>query len=275
MRIEQSDNTVNAYVRQSWVNDALMCGERGRQGIIRPEWSLPNDATILGTAVHAGIAAVLMGEGTGKAVAKQELERLLDEPFRRVKYDNDELFAFSSELCSEWERKIAPTLGKVLFVEKEFEFLLDCYDDEMLGKRVNVWGKGTIDCVTETEVWDWKTSARKYSAKEKQSQAVQPTMYCAASVAAGWHEYPVQFKYGIMVRGGQAQVLPIHRNESHTDWLREQVRPLVRTACLVGVDYSWSKNDTHYLCSETWCPWWSICKGSKLSPEDIIPKEKA
>lgn len=275
MRIDSTDNIINVYVRQSWINDALMCNERGRQGMIRPEWSLPNDATILGTAVHAGIASVLIGGNNSVAVAKEELRNLLQEPFTRVKYDNDELFTFVESLCHNWEREIAPTLGNVLFVEKEFEFLLDQYEDELIRKTVQVWGKGTIDCVTDTSVWDWKTSGKRYSAKEKQSQAVQPTMYCAASVDAGWHEYPVTFNYGVMVRGGKAQIVPIHRNESHTDWLREQVRPLVRTACLVGTDYSWVKNDTHYLCSETWCPWWSICKGSKLSPEDITPKEKA
>ena len=275
MRIEPDGTIINAYVRQSWINDALMCNERGRQGILRPEWSLPNDATILGTAVHAGIAAVLIGSGDSRSVAKEELERLLQEPFRRVKYENHELFEYADSLCLNWEKEIAPKLGDVLFVEKEFEFLLDQYEDPLIGKTVNVWGKGTIDCVTDTALWDWKTSARKYSAKEKQSQAVQPTMYCAASASIGWHEYPMTFNYGVMVRGGRAQVVRIHRNESHTDWLREQVRPLVRTACSLGTDHSWIKNDTHYLCSETWCPWWSICKGSKLSPEDITPKEQA
>lgn len=277
MRIEIIDNEINVYVRQSWVNDAIMCAERGRQGILRPEWSLPNDATILGTAVHAGIASALEGTGEPKQVARTELTRLLDEPFKRVKYENYELFDYVDSLIKSWEKDIAPKLGNVRFVEKEFEFLLDSYDepngDESV--RVNVFGKGTIDCVTEGDLWDWKTAARKYNQKEKQSQAVQPTMYASASVALGWHEYPVIFNYGVLVRGGGGQVVPVHRNESHADWLRDQVRPFVRTACLVGTDYPWIKNDTHYLCSETWCPWWSICKGSKLSPGDTTPKEKS
>jgi hypothetical protein len=100
-------------------------------------------------------------------------------------------------------------------------------------------------------------------------------MYSAAMVAKGTHEYPVTFKYGVLVRGGKGQIVPVHRNESHADWLREQVRPLVRTALLIGTDESWTKNDTHYLCSQTWCSYWSVCKGSKLSPADIIPKEES
>jgi hypothetical protein len=273
MRIEHREHGIDVYVRQSWIGDALMCNERGRNNILRPEWSMPNDATILGTAVHAGIASVLLGEGNAREVAHEELQRLLSEPFQRVKYTDHELFNYANDLCDEWEKSIAPTLGKVTGVEEPFHFEFDKF--EINGTPVTVYGKGTIDCVTETDIWDWKTSARKYSARDKQSQAVQPTMYSAAMVAKGTHEYPVTFKYGVLVRGGKGQIVPVHRNESHTDWLKEQVRPLVRTALLIGTDESWTKNDTHYLCSQTWCSYWSVCKGSKLSPADIIPKEQS
>lgn len=273
MRIEQREHGIDVYVRQSWISDALMCNERGRNNILRPEWSMPNDATILGTAVHAGIASVLLGEGCAREVAHEELQRLLTEPFQRVKYSDEELFDYANALCDEWEKSIAPTLGKVTGVEEEFHFEFDRF--QIGDKQVTVYGKGTIDCVTETDIWDWKTAARKYSARDKQSQAVQPTMYSAAMVAKGTHEYPVTFKYGVLVRGGKGQIVPVHRNESHADWLREQVRPLVRTALLIGTDESWTKNDTHYLCSQTWCSYWSVCKGSKLSPADIIPKEES
>lgn len=270
MKIEQTEDGINVRVRQSWINDATMCNERGRQAMVRPEWSQPNDATILGTAVHAGIAHILSGNGNGVAVAHETLNELLTQPFMRAKYTNEELHDHVIELMSEWERNIAPTLDEVVYVEQEFEFPLDEFIDERFG-RVTVTGTGTVDLVTKTSLWDWKTAGRKYNAKEKQSQAVQPTMYSAAAVAMGWLEYPVTFNYGVLVRGGKAQVLPVHRNESHTEWLRDMVRPLVRTALYFGTDQPWVKNDTHYLCSETWCSWWSICKGSKLSPNDITP----
>jgi hypothetical protein len=270
MKIQQTDDGYSVRVRQSWINDAMMCNERGRQAIVRPEWSKPNDATILGTAVHAGIAAHLLGSPDGVKVAHNTLNELLAEPFMRTKYSDEQLHDHIIELMAEWQRAIEPLTGDVVAVEKEFEFVLDEFMDERLG-RITVVGAGTIDLVTTTGLWDWKTAGRKYSAKEKQSQAIQPTMYASAAVALGWLEYPVQFNYGVLVRSGRAQVLPVHRNESHTDWLREIVRPLVRTSLLVGTDTSWAKNDTHYLCSDTWCPWWSICKGSKLSPNDITP----
>jgi hypothetical protein len=270
LKIEQNEHGYSVRVRQSWINDAMMCNERGRQAIVRPEWSKPNDATILGTAVHAGIAAHLLGSPDGVKVAHNTLNELLAEPFMRTKYSDEQLHDHIIELMAEWQRAIEPLTGDVVAVEKEFEFVLDEFMDERLG-RITVVGAGTIDLVTTTGLWDWKTAGRKYSAKEKQSQAIQPTMYASAAVALGWLEYPVQFNYGVLVRSGRAQVLPVHRNESHTDWLREIVRPLVRTSLLVGTDTSWAKNDTHYLCSDTWCPWWSICKGSKLSPNDITP----
>lgn len=273
MRIERREHGTDVYVRQSWINDALMCGERGRQAILRPEWSLPNDATIMGTAVHAGIEAHLTSGRSAKVVGLEALRQLMESTFKRTKFSDDEMLSYVMDMCDEWEANIKPLLGKVLYTEQDFHFQLDQFD--LNGEQITVYGKGTVDCVTETGLWDWKTASRKYNAREKQSQAIQPTMYAAAAVALGWHTYPVTFNYGVMVRGGKSQIVSVHRNESHTDWLKEVVRPLVRTAVAVGTDDSWSKNDTHFLCSETWCPWWSICKGSKLSPEDITPKEQS
>lgn len=274
MRVERREHGIDVYVRQSWINDAMMCGERGRQAILRPEWSGPNDATIMGTAVHAGIEANLTRSNTpAKVVALEALHDLMEQSFKRTKFTDDEMMSYVIDMCDEWEANIKPHLGNVLYTEKEFHFELDKF--KIGDADVTVYGKGTIDCVTETGLWDWKTASRKYNARDKQSQAVQPTMYTAASVAQGWHEYPVTFNYGVMVRGGKSQIVSVHRNESHTEWLRELVRPLVRTAVSIGTDDSWAKNDTHFLCSETWCPWWSICKGSKLSPVDITPKEQS
>ncbi len=270
MKIKQNeDGGLDVYVRQSWINDAIMCNERGRQGIIRPEWSMPNDATILGTAVHAGIASVLEGKGQPVKVALEELNRLLTEPFQRVKYTNEELYDHVHELIREWEKNIAPEVGEVKGVEKSFTFKLDEFN--VAQQTVRVHGIGTIDCVTDTAIWDWKTAGKKYNARDKQSQAVQPTMYTAAAVAHGWLDFPATFKYGVLVRSGKAQVVPVHRNESHVEWLREIVRSFIRSTILLGTDEPWTRNDTHYLCNSTWCSYWSVCKGSKLAPADIIP----
>ena len=50
-------DTVNKriYVRQSWLNDVLMCPERARLAHKNPHMRMASDATIIGTAVHHAI----------------------------------------------------------------------------------------------------------------------------------------------------------------------------------------------------------------------------
>ena len=62
MKIDNVNKIV--YVRQSWLNDMVICPERARLGIIRPEFRSGSDATIIGTAVHAGIESVLDGRSS-------------------------------------------------------------------------------------------------------------------------------------------------------------------------------------------------------------------
>jgi|GEM_PF-2321777 len=273
MRIERNaDGSIDVYVRQSWLNDTIMCAERGRNGIIRPEWSMPSDASILGTAVHAAIEADLTGQGDPVDVGLFRLEMMMDEPLKWVKYNAAQLRSYVPELFDQYVRGLRPhVLGHVVDVEWSFEFLLDEF---VIGgdMEVRVHGKGTVDAVVDTmshPLWDWKTAARKYNAAEKQKQAVQPTMYAAAAVALGKATWPVTFNYGVMVRDGKAaQIVSVTRTERHLQWLRQIIRPLVRTAIYQGTDETWHKNDTHYLCSETWCSYWSVCKGSALNPSD-------
>lgn len=267
--VENGDDTIDVYVRQSWINDAVMCAERGRQGIIHPEWSTPNDATIIGTAVHAAIEADLTREGDPVDVGLFTLETLLAEPVRMVKYNAAQCRAYVPELFDQYVRGLRPHVrDRVDEVEWSFEFL---FDEFKIGHiTVRVHGKGTADLVdTGCNLWDWKTSGQKYRPAEKQKTAVQPTMYAAAAVALKGATWPVTFRYGVMVRDGKAaQIVTVQRTERHLTWLREIVRPFIRAAVVQGTDESWPKNDTHYLCSETWCSYWSVCKGAALSPSD-------
>lgn len=61
MRIDEEAKRI--YVRQSWLGDMTICAERGRLGITRPEFRSSSDATIIGTAMHTGIEAVLNSNG--------------------------------------------------------------------------------------------------------------------------------------------------------------------------------------------------------------------
>lgn len=274
------DGSLEVRVRQSWLNDAVQCGERGRQQIVRPEWSMPNDATILGTAVHAGIAYDLERDSMEGAVAtaRNTLAELLEQPMRWVKYNRAQLDAYIPELLDMYERKLRPQVrGKVDAVEWEFEFELDEFViTDVDDIPVRVIGVGTVDAVVHTTpaLWDWKTAGKKYRQSDKQKTAVQPTMYAAAAVAHGKATYPVRFNYGVMVRDADAQIVPVVRTERHVEWLRMMIRPFIRTAVLMGTDEPWQRNDDHYLCSQKWCSWWSVCKGSALLLEDIYTPQE-
>ena len=43
------------WVRQSWLNDVMICPERARLGVVMPEWRMGSDATHIGTAVHLSL----------------------------------------------------------------------------------------------------------------------------------------------------------------------------------------------------------------------------
>jgi hypothetical protein len=62
MRIDKETNKV--FVRQSWLKDMLLCPERARLGVVQPEFKTQNDSAAIGTAVHAGIEAVLAGNAS-------------------------------------------------------------------------------------------------------------------------------------------------------------------------------------------------------------------
>jgi hypothetical protein len=179
---------------------------------------------------------------------------------RWVKLQRWEIDDLLASAVKEWHREIYPQIdGEILGVEHNFSYLIDTM--EWYGKQINVFGNGTIDLVTSTQMWDWKTASRKYSQKEKQKQDVQSTMYGGAVVAAGWHEWPLTFNFGVVVRGGAAQVVPVERDESHFNWMKRTIRPMIRQGLFVGLNEEWPMNDTHFLCSETWCPFWSVCRG--------------
>jgi hypothetical protein len=78
----------------------------------------------------------------------------------------------------------------------------------------------------------------------------------------------VGFNFGVMIRNlkGDSQIVRIKRNSAHSMWVTEQASTMVRLALAMRntegeFNRPWLKNDQHFLCSERWCPWWSVCKG--------------
>lgn len=271
------------WVRQSWLNDVMICPERSRLGMNLPEWRQGSDATHIGTAVHRGIEHYLTtGENKNSyKEASLELERLMDEePFKLNSTNGpDHMREYVTSLVGTFHSEIAPHVVIGGKVEANFGVPLLTYqpvdkslDFECQPDPIEVWLGGTMDYVDPNGViWDWKTAGRKYSQGEKQRQSIQASAYAYASVHMGWSpNFPVRFNYGVMTRATKSvgQIVPIIRTESHVDWFKHQVHSIVQPLFTIydkDKDMSWPVNDQHGLCSEKWCPYWSICKGSQLS----------
>lgn len=272
------------WVRQSWLNDVMICPERSRLSVTMPEWRIGSDATHIGTAVHAGIEHYLTNDTVDEArnVALQELNRLVEEePFKVNSTGGPEdMRMYSQLLFDTFIRDIAPSVAKGGKCEQKFGvklFDLDPDHTQPFDAQPEVWLGGTIDYIEpDGTVWDWKTAARKYSQGEKQRQSIQATAYAIACVENGWSpDYPVTFKYGVVTRTPKStgQIVPVVRTSQHVDWFKHQVESVVKPYMSIGFDRNWMANDQHGLCSEKWCPYWSICKGSRLSDQDNILKE--
>lgn len=281
MRIDTEENKV--WVRQSWLNDVMICPERSRLSVTMPDWRQGSDATHIGTSVHTGIEALLSGKSVidakGAAFAKMAI-LVATEPFKMNSVDTvKEMVDYTDKLMDTFVRDILPEVKQGGVCEQNFGvhlFTIDNTDTsapfEAQPKPTEVWLGGTMDYVDpDGVVWDWKTAARKYSQGEKQRQSIQATAYAYAVVENGLaQDYPVRFNYGVMTRTNNSvgQIVPIVRTKAHVDWFKHQVQSVVQPSLAVGLDKPWIANDQHGLCSEKWCPYWSICKGSRISGFD-------
>lgn len=276
MLVNEVDEGYLVYVRQSWLNDAMLCPERSRLSIVKPEWRTGTDATILGTAVHTGIEKLLNYEIDRSQIseaAQTHLRELIDEGnFKWTNItDENHLFIYADAMCQAFVRDLLPEVDRGGHVEHTFTLGIGTFG-EFNGKPVNIFINGTMDYVTPGGViWDWKTAARKYSQSEKQRQSIQASMYALASHKSGFvDEWPVRFNYGVMTRAANSvgQIVPVVRTEAHARWLQSQIVNVVHASLRAGIDTPWLANDQNNLCSERWCQFWSICKGAHLSEHD-------
>lgn len=280
MRIAE-DNKI--WVRQSWLNDVMICPERARLSVAMPDWRIGSDATHIGTSVHRGIEAMLGGASVTDAigVACAELAVLVKtEKFKFTSTNGvPEMTEYVVKLMNTFNDDILPHVKLGGKVEHNFGvplFTIDNSDTsapfEAQKPDTEVWLGGTIDYIDpDGVVWDWKTAGRKYSQGEKQRQSIQATAYAYAVVEMGYvTDYPVRFNYGVVTRTSKSvgQIVPVVRTKAHVDWFKHQVESVVRPSMAVGLDSPWMANDQHGLCSEKWCPYWSICKGSRISDFD-------
>lgn len=272
---QNDDGTLKIGVRQSWVNDALMCMERGRLAYMKPEFRRGSDATVLGTAMHTAIEQVLLGKcdindiGDAAVFGLQQAMNS-DERWTYTSLTPEDMRPLAIAMSQGWARDVAPHVEFGGIVEHKFYVPMNTIEHD--GKEYVIQLEGTMDYVSPSgKLWDWKSAKRKYNQRELQKQNIQSQVYALAAVKSGLvSDWPVSFTFGVMIRkekseGSRTTVI---RTARHGAWIERQITNLVSAALRLGNDLPWPQVDQGYLCSETWCPWWSVCKGAALTTDD-------
>jgi hypothetical protein len=285
MRVETDSNGAKIFIRQSWLNDALMCQERARLTELFPESRRENDSALMGTAVHAGIEQVLNGEIFASDIGEycvqwfRNKEKELKAEGKEVNITNTDPKNWGKHINSmalAWVSDIMPHVPDGGQTEAKFCVEVAQVDNSLFESILHPSGsyklffEGTADYVHSTGIWDWKTAARKYYEAEKQSQNIQSAVYATAFTKLGVVDYAVNFNFGVMIRNASStgQIVNVTRTERHADWIINQTVGLVNSVLLARrylPNQRQVMNDQHHLCSERWCPVWSKCKGSILS----------
>lgn len=288
MRIDNNNgyDITKVFIRQSWLGDALMCPERARLTALHPETRKENDSAMMGTAVHAGIEAVLRGEIVHADIADfsvnafRNRERELLTEGKQINITNTDPKNWNKHIGSmadAWARDIMPHVPEGGECEYKFETKVAHVDNELF--EYELWFEGTMDYFHYQGIWDWKTAARKYYQAEKQTQNVQSAVYAESAHVMGLIDYPVTFNFGVMIRNASStgQIVPVTRTANHGQWIIDQTIALVNNLLTVQAKMPstrWLINDQHHLCSQRWCPVWSMCKGSYIN-EPINNAEEA
>ena len=287
MRLDNNGghDVTKVFIRQSWLGDALMCPERARLTALHPETRKENDSAMMGTAVHAGIEQVLNSEiqpediGDYSVNAFFEREKELNAEGKKINITNTDPKNWAkhiNSMANAWVSDIMPHVPLGGISEYKFATKVADVDNELF--EYELWYEGTMDYFHPKGIWDWKTAARKYYQAEKQTQNVQSAVYAEASHALGMIEYPVEFNFGVMIRNASStgQIVSITRTPEHGQWIIDQTIALVNNLLTVQAKMPssrWIVNDQHYLCSQRWCPVWSMCKGSYITGETTNAEE--
>lgn len=241
------------------------------------------DAAEIGTAMHEAIEYTLEcvkdGQASSLAVALQLAQdqfsdAIVQPHFSWVK-TTEANARRQIDLCvTAWYDEVQPLITEIVATELVADQLTLWEDDRRviaINGSIDLVGsveRGPVQCV------DWKTSGQKYQQWEKQRWAMQPTVYTWAGVQLGVldedDEYP--FTFFVMMKTGAERVQRVDVSRHHGDWewMKQKAR---RYAQMLELDQMLPTNDTHALCSPTWCKAFSICKGLHYSPSWPKPSE--
>lgn len=261
-------------VHQSDLDTWSRCNERFRLSLQHPQLFEPsNDAAVRGTGMHHAVALVLSEKikpsEAPEAAYAEVLRVCADKPVVMVKDQLPTVVAQKSAKMTEaWCRHILPHVEPGGLVETEFRLPLPL---ERGGLRVVLAGQ--VDYIPPSrgpDLWDWKTAGRKYTQREKQRTAIQPTVYSYALSHGAFGEPvapPITFRYGVCVMNNETvttQMLDVQRTSAHEGWLLDVIDAFLNLMQGVGMERAWPRDEDHYLCNEVWCPAWHMCKGARL-----------
>ncbi|NDA81190.1 MAG: hypothetical protein EBX92_08785 [Actinobacteria bacterium] len=174
MKVVQDGTSTRVYVRQSWLNDALMCPERARLSELHPEMRRENDSALMGTAVHSAIEKVINNQldvrdiGASAVASFDQLVVDLELQGKEVNVTNTDPSKWATHISSmaqAWGRDIYPYVPQGGQTEHKFEAFITRVANARF--EYELWFEGTMDYIHPDGIWDWKTAARKYSEVEK------------------------------------------------------------------------------------------------------------
>jgi len=276
MRADHENKQV--FVRQSWLGDTLICPRRGKYAITLPQMRRGSSETALGTAFHTAIETILRDgpqDGYAETVDHDLIAMAIDNGMGSYHHEtglnilvtqdwsNETVYALLESMVSAWVRDISPHVPRGGEIEKKFQFPLN----EFAINGYSIFMEGTADYLApDGTLWDWKTAKRKYSAREKQLQSVQASMY-TMMLAQQQQRDEYLFNFGVVIRSEKSSghITTVRRTSNHHGWLARQTVGAVNAMFSAGDLFM---NDNHFLCSSKWCPWYSVCRGAHITASD-------
>lgn len=249
------------------------------------------DAAALGTAAHYGIEIALhASQSETGPLSPDEIAAHMIEEFERIAalpnfvwskdYKRVQVHRYLTNIAQAFYDEWYVTLDPI-GIEIGFDNLVIHEDADRI-----IQIQGTIDLLDNVlGACDWKTAgdARKFQRGfggkgwELDRWGIQPTVYIQALLLLGlldpdldaWNFTYLAFALGGKTKGEVTpQTLTVVRHQGDLDWL---VDKCVAYSKLVEAEITtWPKQDNHALCSPTWCPAFSTCKGTHYT--DTWPK---
>jgi hypothetical protein len=288
VRVDRESRTI--WLRQSGLEEYLLCPERARRKWFEGLEDPTNDAAATGTAMHAAIEGQLklrrdLGESFTTWVmidiAKAKFDELHNAGIKYVKADYATAMQFIETGIPAWRAYIEPYVVVDEHLKLEWEFDVPLMTWRARRPYVSTADKwdirltGTSDCIDIRRIYDWKTWGQTKKQWELQRKSVQATVYAHAAAHEGLLEWPIDFSFAAIKKLKTkefAELIPVKRTESHVDWLCQQIHGLLTLWDSVGEEGPWPLVDTHSLCSDKWCPAWAQCKGALVSNQNFLWK---